>query len=97
MWTAQDIATELGRDWTYCGSYERMTFEDEAERRNEAERMRFVACEACGGTGEIEVRPIVGAYEDPTPHHALCAACEGYGIECVETEPAGVEHTEQEK
>jgi DnaJ-class molecular chaperone len=90
MTTAQNIAEELGRDWTDCGAYERMSFEDEARRRNEAvepNRMRYVRCETCGGTGEVEVRPIVGAYEDPTPHHAICAACEGYGMECVETDP----------
>jgi hypothetical protein len=37
MWNAQEIADELGRDWTDCGAYERMSYEDEARRRNEAE------------------------------------------------------------
>lgn len=58
-------------------------------------RMRYVPCEHCHGTGEIEMRPTVGPYEDPTPHAALCSACEGYGMECVETDDAGIEHTEQ--
>lgn len=50
-------------------------------------RLRYVACEHCGGTGEIEVRPTVGPYEDPTPCAVLCAACDGYGMDCVETQP----------
>jgi len=63
--------------------------------RDDEIRLRYVACEACGGSGEIEVRPIVGPYDDPTPSAVLCAACEGYGMECVDTEGAGIEHTEQ--
>lgn len=62
--------------------------------RDAHHRLRYVACEACGGSGEIEVRPFVGPYDDPTPHGALCGACDGYGVECVETETAGIEHTE---
>jgi DnaJ-class molecular chaperone len=55
--------------------------------RDTENRMRYVPCETCNGAGEVEVRPIVGPYEDPTPHHAICADCGGYGVECVETEP----------
>ena len=54
-------------------------------------RCRYVACEFCGGTGEISVQPSVGPYEDPTPHGALCPACDGCGMECVDTEAAGEE------
>lgn len=50
-------------------------------------RLRYVSCEHCGGTGEIEVRPSVGPYDDPTPCAVLCSACDGYGMDCVETEP----------
>ena len=60
-------------------------------------RLRYVPCECCGGTGEIEVRPIVGPYEDPTTCAVICSACEGYGMECVETEDAGIEHTEDQQ
>lgn len=40
MATAQDIAEELGREWIDCGAYERMSFEDEARRRNAARDAR---------------------------------------------------------
>lgn len=50
-------------------------------------RLRYVACAVCGGSGEIEVRPIVGSYDDPTPYGGLCSACDGYGMDCVPTEP----------
>jgi DnaJ-class molecular chaperone len=48
---------------------------------------RWVNCELCGGSGEVEVRPIVGPYEDPTPHGELCSACGGTGRDCVEVSP----------
>lgn len=53
----------------------------------EHERLRYVACSVCGGSGEVDVRPIVGPYDDPTSHGVLCSACDGYGMECVPTEP----------
>lgn len=34
MTTAQHVAEELGRDWIDCGAYERMSYADEARRRN---------------------------------------------------------------
>lgn len=49
--------------------------------------LRWVNCEACGGSGEIERAPIVGAYEDPTPCAELCSACDGTGRDCVEVLP----------
>lgn len=61
--------------------------EDLSRDLSEEHRLRWIACERCGGSGEIEVRPIVGPYEDPTPHGVLCGACEGYGLECVEVSP----------
>ncbi len=30
---AQDIAADLGRDWSDCGEYERESFRDEARRQ----------------------------------------------------------------
>lgn len=30
---AKEVAAELGRDWSDCGSYERQSYRDEAERR----------------------------------------------------------------
>lgn len=41
--------------------------------------LRWVSCEACGGSGEVEVAPMVGPYADPTPHGELCSACDGTG------------------
>ena len=38
MTTAQDIASDLGREWIDCGAYERMAFEDEARRLNSVRR-----------------------------------------------------------
>jgi DnaJ-class molecular chaperone len=52
--------------------------------RHAERRTRYVACERCGGSGEVEVRPIVGPYEDPTPDAEICSACEGTGRFCVE-------------
>lgn len=54
---------------------------------DEAMRLRWVACDYCGGSGEVEVRPIVGPYADPTPHGELCSACDGTGRHCVEVFP----------
>jgi DnaJ-class molecular chaperone len=54
---------------------------------DEIDALRWVACEACGGSGEIERAPIVGPYEDPTSHGELCPACEGTGRDCVEVAP----------
>jgi DnaJ-class molecular chaperone len=47
-------------------------------------RVEYIACERCGGVGEVEVRPSVGPYEDPTPDAEICSACEGTGRFCVE-------------
>lgn len=49
--------------------------------------LRWVSCESCGGTGEVEVRPNVGPYSDPTPCAAICSACEGTGRFCEEVSP----------
>lgn len=49
--------------------------------------LRWVHCECCDDSGEVEVRPIVGPYDDPTPHGELCSACGGTGRDCVEVEP----------
>lgn len=79
MPTAQDIAAELGREWTECGAYERMAFEEEAQRR-----LQWVNCEACGGSGEIIKRDAVGAYDDPAAaeYAVTCFACDGTGRDC---------------
>ncbi len=58
-------------------------------------RMRWVSCEMCGGSGEVEVRPIVGPYEDPTPHGELCSACGGTGRDCVEVSPVECDDDQQ--
>lgn len=55
--------------------------------RTEGTELRWVPCEACGGSGEVEIAPVVGPYEDPTPHGELCSACEGTGRDCVEVFP----------
>lgn len=59
-------------------------------------RLRYVPCEHCHGTGEIIYRD--GEYRsgwpEPNEYAVLCSACEGYGMECVETDDAGIEHTE---
>lgn len=52
------------------------------------ERLRYVPCEHCHGTGEIiHGIPPRHAYDEPSDYAVLCSACEGYGMECVETEP----------
>lgn len=55
------------------------------------ERCRYVPCERCHGTGEIVIS--VGPHQCDTDA-VLCSACDGYGMECVETDVAGIEHTE---
>lgn len=51
-----------------------------------ADRLRWVACEACGGSGEI-VRLAPGAQCQSDTYSELCAECEGTGRDCVETQP----------
>jgi hypothetical protein len=41
------------------------------------DRMRWVNCEICGGSGEIVRANPVGAYQEPNEYAELCAACEG--------------------
>lgn len=57
--------------------------------RDETRRLRYVPCECCGGTGEIICRD--GEYRsgwpEPNEYAILCSACEGYGTDCVVTEP----------
>ena len=49
--------------------------------------LRWVPCEACGGSGEtIRVVP-VSTYEAPYEYSEICAACEGTGRDCVEVSP----------
>lgn len=46
-------------------------------------RAQWVACEACGGTGEIIMR--AHGARDPSDEHAmLCPTCEGTGRDCVD-------------
>lgn len=45
------------------------------------DRLRWVACEACGGSGEI----IRG--RDGDDYNEPCAVCEGTGRDCVEVSP----------
>lgn len=56
-------------------------------------RLRYVPCEVCGGTGEIICRD--GEYRsgwpEPNEYAILCSACEGYGTDCVDTEPAEID------
>ena len=48
--------------------------------------LRWVACEACGGSGEIIRRE--PAAHDPFDEYAdLCGPCEGTGRDCVEVSP----------
>ena len=51
-------------------------------------QLHWVACERCGGSGEVEVRPSVGPYDDPTTCAEICSACDGTGRFCEETHPA---------
>lgn len=47
------------------------------------DRLRWVHCEVCGGSGEI-IRREPNA-RDPSDEYAeICAACEGTGRDCVE-------------
>ena len=59
------------------------------------QRLRYVPCEHCHGTGEI-VHGIDPrhAYDEPSEYTTLCSACDGYGMECVETEPVTIDDIE---
>ena len=50
-------------------------------QRETLSELRWVSCEACGGSGEI----IRG--QAPDESNELCAACEGTGRDCVEVSP----------
>ena len=54
--------------------------------KHAAQRMRWVNCEACGGSGEIIRRDHVGSHDDPSAaeYAEICAVCEGTGRDCVE-------------
>lgn len=49
-------------------------------------RLRWVACEECGGSGEIIRRDPIGPYDDPgaAEYGEICAACEGTGRDCTD-------------
>jgi len=59
------------------------------ELADEVERLRWVSCETCGGSGEI----IRG--EAPDQSNELCGACEGTGRDCVEVSPTTVDDLDQ--
>ena len=50
------------------------------------DRMRWVSCETCGGSGEIIHRnPLAdSAYQEPDEYTELCGACEGTGRDYVD-------------
>ena len=48
----------------------------------EARRLRWVNCEACGGSGEI-VRRDPNARDPSDEYTEICAACEGTGRDCT--------------
>jgi hypothetical protein len=51
------------------------------------DRLRWVPCEACGGSGEtIRVVP-TSTFEAPHEYPEICGACEGTGRDCVEVSP----------
>lgn len=66
------------------------------DQQIEVVELRWVSCEFCGGSGEVEVRPIVGPYEDPTPCGELCSACDGTGRDCVEVQPITMQDLDDE-
>ena len=65
------------------------------DREPPLERLRYVQCDHCHGTGEI-VHGIAPrhAYDVPSEYTTLCSACDGYGMECVETEPVTIDDIE---
>ena len=58
------------------------------DREPPLERLRYVPCEHCHGTGEI----VHGV--EPCEYTTLCSACDGYGMDCVETEPVTLDDIE---
>lgn len=56
-----------------------------------ATRLRWVSCEACGGSGEtIRVVP-TSTFEAPHEYPENCATCEGTGRDCVTVTPITVD------
>ena len=73
-----DIQSEAFTDWLTRGA-------DFAS----VEQLRWVACETCGGSGEI----ILG--EAPDQSNDLCSACDGTGRDCVAVSPITVDDLDQ--
>lgn len=62
---------------------------------DDLDRLRWVLCEACGGSGEIiHSNPHFG-YREPDQYNELCGACEGTGRDCVAVSPITVEDLDQ--
>lgn len=51
------------------------------------DRLRWVACEACGGSGEIIYGNPHFGNQEPDEHSELCSACSGTGRDCVKVSP----------
>lgn len=51
------------------------------------DRLRWVPCEVCGGSGEIIYSSPHFGHRKPDEHAELCGACEGTGRDCVEVSP----------
>ena len=68
-------------DWTLVRE---MAWRKQAEAMD---RLRWVHCEACGGSGEIIRSNPVGAYQEPDEYAELCGACDGTGRDCVAVLP----------
>ena len=57
--------------------------------------LRWVNCEACGGSGEIIRVVPVSTYEAPYEYPEICGACEGTGRDCVTVTPITADDLDQ--
>lgn len=55
--------------------------------RTEGTELRWVHCEACGGSGEVIYSNPHFGHQEPDEHAELCSVCSGTGRDCVEVFP----------